>query len=135
MYLATYGTLRVNQPNWMGSLSQCPHIGTFRLEGFQLYTSGFIPYAFEEEGSIVVDVFDIDEEELQRCDMLEGYPNHYNRKLVRISDEVVAWIYYIVNSSEKRACRRVADGDWVEDSAADFPLRRRDDPPWWSIDS
>ena len=69
------------------------------LEKFKLYTVGF-PYALSDGEGLPLrgEVYEVEEETLKRLDALEGYPNHYKRKLteVKLDDGrvVKALIYY-----------------------------------------
>lgn len=115
MLLATYGTLRLHQGNWAWILQESPHLGTFRVRGFKMYSNGAFPYAVPStsEDHITVDVFEIGQQEFRQCDGLEGYPHHYNRKLVHIEElGRDAWIYF--SERDVSHCLPVPSGDWLE---------------------
>ena len=114
MRVATYGTLRKGQGNWSHYLHDSEHLGTFRINGYDMYTNGAFPYVVAGEGEITVDVFVIDERTLSLLDQLEGYPRHYDRIQVEIDGEST-WIYVIGNKGYLRGCREVEGGDWLED--------------------
>jgi gamma-glutamylcyclotransferase (GGCT)/AIG2-like uncharacterized protein YtfP len=94
-----YGTLKRGfWNNYLLEGSELLGEGT-TLERFSLYTVGF-PYAVPDGGGLPLrgEVYRVDEETLKRLDALEGYPNHYKRKLteVKLDDGrlVKALIYY-----------------------------------------
>ena len=118
-HVAVYGTLRLNQGNWSWALAHKPHVGTHRLDGFELYSGPGFPYAAKKEGSqITVDLFgEIDAETLQRLDGLEGHwsagdpRNHYDRGVVKV-DGVEAFIYFVDREEVKHSCL-ITSGDWL----------------------
>lgn len=111
MYVAVYGTLRAGESNH-SRLGGAKRLGdTFRLPGFRLYGVNFsFPYATPAEGeSIVVELYEINDEILQELDWLEGYPSHYNRKVVNVGD-VDAYVYF---TNEVPDCLLpFSTGDW-----------------------
>lgn len=111
--VSVYGTLR-NGEGCFSLLKNAVSLGTYRLDGFVMYSNGGFPYAVEGDGQITVEVYDVDERTLRRLDMLEGYPNHYNRKEVDV-DGHTAWIYCVkAGHIRLDLLDRIPDGDWVE---------------------
>lgn len=113
MRVATYGTLRLGEPNWDRYLLDSEYIGTHRATGFDMYAGFGYPYALEGDGDITVDVFEVDAKTFKDLDVLEGYPRHYKRKLVPVGGEV-AWIYYTDNQMRVENLKPVSSGDWVQ---------------------
>jgi len=114
MFVATYGTLRVGEGNWQWALrDKSDHVGTFIVRGFCMYSNGSFPYALTESGEIIVDLFEIDDAVLGVLDHLEGFPQHYQRKLIQVND-IEAWIYYTDRVEVKRICQKITSGDWLK---------------------
>ena len=113
MKIAVYGTLRRGEGNWSYFLKgRSAYLKTAVISGFRMVTNGAYPYAIEFEGNITVDLFEIDEDTLERLDYLEGYPSHYNRKLIDVGDDQ-AWIYYTENKEFLKRYAEVPSGDWL----------------------
>ena len=117
-FLAVYGTLRVGKSNWARLIKpwvDTPSSGVdYMGQGttrnpYRMAGSG-VPYVFKGQGrpkgskQIVVDVFQIDNEEVaRRIDMLEGHPNNYRREIIPVTyrdadshnhHTVEAWLYF-----------------------------------------
>lgn len=109
-----YGSLMRGQANhhW---LKGATFLGRARLHGGELYDLGAYPMAILRSGSSDVihgEVFEIDADGLRRLDILEEYPNDYDRRVCPLSDGTQAWVY--VGREELVAgCRRVDHGDWA----------------------
>jgi gamma-glutamylcyclotransferase (GGCT)/AIG2-like uncharacterized protein YtfP len=97
-YLAAYGTLRRpygnsrlvdRKTNWLGE--------GVTVEMYEMRASG-IPFVNKTPSTnIVVDVWEIDDEQLENCDRLEGHPEWYKRELidVKIGEDVKqCWLYF-----------------------------------------
>ncbi|WP_207459512.1 gamma-glutamylcyclotransferase family protein [Azospirillum sp. SYSU D00513] len=119
--LAAYGTLRLGQPNWGRFLPRAVHLGTHRIAGFRLFDGGAYPYAVPGgTGGIVADLFSIDAATLRQCDLLEGHPDHYARRLVPVARHEV-WLYCVERAPH--GLRPIAHGDWVEHIAPGSAVR------------
>jgi gamma-glutamylcyclotransferase (GGCT)/AIG2-like uncharacterized protein YtfP len=120
--VAVYGTLKFGFHNWnyflKGKLPK--YFGITTLKGL-LYDVGFpyfVPEDFVEQMElkklvkpIQVEVYEVDRETFEELDYLEGYPHHYDRKVIKIQtfkvifnkndlkvirgNPINAWIYYI----------------------------------------
>lgn len=121
VFIATYGSLRLRMENFrVNGSGGGVHVGTGRtVDNINLYRYGgaYFPSVSLSHNSngkqVVVDVFEAPEEGLTGAyDMLEGYPNFYNRTIVPIvqnnGDTLDAWIYHIDEEQE----HLVESGDW-----------------------
>lgn len=91
-----YGTLKVNQPNhyWLSDASN--GLSNFiaagkTIERFPLVigTRYSIPFLIDERGVgnfIEGEIYEVDENMLEKLDELEGYPNFYTRTQIDIKD-------------------------------------------------
>jgi gamma-glutamylcyclotransferase (GGCT)/AIG2-like uncharacterized protein YtfP len=72
------------------------------LDRFKMYDMGSFPaVAFDDGGLPVVgELYAVDDATLDLVDVLEGYPDHYNRKKVYLEVGVKAWIYFYENPDE-----------------------------------
>lgn len=114
MLIAVYGTLRKGEfNNYL--LTDGELLGTeFVVGKYRMIDLGGYPAIFHDEYMnypIVVEVYDVDEYVLSDLDRLEGYPNYYDRELVK-TKHGDAWIYYLTNVQD--IPRPVMPfGDWV----------------------
>jgi gamma-glutamylcyclotransferase (GGCT)/AIG2-like uncharacterized protein YtfP len=115
---AVYGTLRLNQGNYLRILkNNSKFIKTTKIKGFEMFSLGGFPGITQnKEKEIVVDVFEVScPETKRRLDMLEGYrsENDSGMYLRRKSTDVdgLESSLYIWNS--KKTNQNINDGDWV----------------------
>jgi len=97
-----YGTLRSRGGN-NGLLRESEFISNAVTEKeYALYVEG-IPYVSKDEkvSRITGEVWSVDDNTLQRIDLLEGHPSWYVRELISVMlpnlDIVKAWIYFNPN--------------------------------------
>jgi len=66
------------------------------IDRFKMYDMGSFPaIAFDPNGKIVAgELYAVDDKTLELIDMLEGYPDHYERKEVMLDVGVEAWVYF-----------------------------------------
>ncbi len=108
--VAVYGTLRngcVNHPY----LADAKYLGTVELQGWKMHSNGSFPYITKSEGSIIAEIYEIDEASLGGIDDLDGYPDHYTRKQV-ITDFGECWLYYV--DKLPWGCFKIPSGDWLK---------------------
>jgi gamma-glutamylaminecyclotransferase len=84
-----YGTLKKDHANHQ-LLESSSFIGNAITESAypMICSNGVFPYLFEMPGTgynIFGEVYQIDYETLQRLDWLEGVPDHYYRKSIKVS--------------------------------------------------
>lgn len=118
MKVFVYGTLRMGHGN-NHLLHKAKFLGEATTNGL-MYSMGYIPFVSlkhkSNENIVHGEVYEIDEDILQRLDRLEGYyparPDHsfYNRSLVSTSLGD-AYIYHIDHDTDRN---RIEGGDWVK---------------------
>lgn len=112
--VAVYGTLRQGNSNHrlLAKARFCDkHVLSLPAT---MYTLGAFPgivFNKEENGPIVVEVYEVTKPEFRKLDSLEGFPNFYNRK--RVSTPVGdAWIYYLDDIYSNN--QEISTGDWMD---------------------
>ena len=110
--VAVYGTLRRGEYNnrW---LSGSTYLSSHRAKDFSMYSNGGYPYAVTGGKGITVEIFCITEDILKDLDRLEGYPRHYNRKIIDI-DGIKAWVYFMDTAPRGSYITKVPSGDWLD---------------------
>ncbi len=87
-----------------------------RLDGAVLLDFGAYPGVARGDGTVIGEVFEIDDDGLARADEIEGHPDFYERHLETImvgNDAVEAWVYWA--PSALLANRPVIEsGDWFD---------------------
>ena len=97
--IACYGTLMKGYGN-NAYLEQAEFLGSGKTTKKFKMTAASIPFVSESKpiSEIFVEVYKINEEELQNIDRLEGHPSFYTRRMTEIkldSGEIVeAWLYF-----------------------------------------
>jgi gamma-glutamylcyclotransferase (GGCT)/AIG2-like uncharacterized protein YtfP len=101
--VAVYGTLKAGYANSDLINSQSFLGGGFTSSAYPLEVDG-LPYLHDVEGegyNVEVELYDVDDECLDRLDSLEGHPNFYKRRVVDIhtdrGTQTKAWVYFIQN--------------------------------------
>ncbi|MDQ7056677.1 MAG: gamma-glutamylcyclotransferase family protein [Persephonella sp.] len=116
-FVFVYGTLR--KGFWNHSfLGNSRFLGYGKTkEKYSLYADS-IPYVVKEPlTQIKGEIYEVDDETLQRLDELEGHPSFYKRELVDVITEdgklIKAWIYFypyknghLIQSGDYKDCRR-----------------------------
>lgn len=114
-----YGTLRVGQGNYHRlQLSKARHLGTeTHVIPYTMYDLGSFPALFQldEVEDVTGDLFEVNAVTMYGLDMLEGYPNLYNRTVVTLPatdthDTCQAWVYYMEDTPTGR---NIVNNDWV----------------------
>ncbi len=109
-FVFVYGTLLSEERN-NHYLEYSELLGKEVVYGFKMKDLGFFPACMEDSNSevaILGEVWEISTKTLAILDGLEGYPDFYNRVLVRtfIGE---AWIYINNNVGH---CPTIESGDW-----------------------
>lgn len=115
--VAVYGTLREGQGNWSNILEGVANkLSTEKVYGYKMYNTGYFPAAVEDtDKSIVVELYEVDDNTLRRLDNLEGYSkgneehNMYNKDTVETSMGPAS--LYVWNSSIN-SMEEITSGDW-----------------------
>ena len=115
--VAVYGSLRKKQSNYEYHLSNSTYKGTFTTEPeYTMHSLSYYP-ALKLNGntSIVMEVYEVDEETLKNLNRLEGYcPGEKSTFYDRIEIDTPwgkAFTYIYVNELSKESI--VESGDWV----------------------
>lgn len=116
--VAVYGSLRKGLRNYEYHLGQSNYLGQFKTEAiYNLHSLGGFP-GLKENGntSVVMEVYEVTEEEARRIDGLEGYtPGEkayfYDKKEIE-TPWGTASVYTYVNELPKSSI--VESGDWKE---------------------
>lgn len=97
IYVSVYGTLRPGFGNNRLLLTST-YMGTGNTANKYTLRASGIPFVSEEPlHNIVVDVYKVNKDTLERLDELEGHPDWYCRKLIPIKLEnttIDAWLYF-----------------------------------------
>ncbi len=129
IYVAVYGSLRMGLGNHF-TLDGSVHVGDGKAYGYRMYPymgTSFPSIArceSDEEGAVTVEVYEIDDEMLERLDLLEGFdpdrPNcFYKRILTEVTfyngDTYEAYIYVMDEdkASRNRTLKPIESGDWL----------------------
>lgn len=108
-FIAVYGSLRKGCTNHH-YLHEGKYLGTDRIGGWQMYSNGSFPYVRKGDGKITTEVYEVSRETLARIDELEGYPLHYDRKIVE-TGHGKSWLYFV--KEVPAGCIHLPDGDWI----------------------
>lgn len=98
MLLFVYGSLKKGKSNhrWLGDAKKvCDGV----VFGLRLHQGPGFPYAFKVNDHTCTTYGEVyDMPNLDRCDILEGYPDHYTRSQVEVTDDnggaLTAWVYH-----------------------------------------
>jgi len=105
-----YGSLRYEMNN-----HRCLEKSLFShstiVHNFDMFSLGAYPFISDGNGSVVVELYYVNDETFKKLDDLEGYPRFYNRKVVEAKDGSKGWIYFINNKDGRE---KVDGGDWVK---------------------
>ena len=110
--VAVYGTLKHGRSN-ARLLKNARLKSVERISGFQmLNVNDWYPAAIlGPTQNIHVEVYEIDDTMLTNLDHLEGYPSHYNRKLINTSVGE-AWLYYQDTNGSNKELKVIESGEW-----------------------
>lgn len=119
MLVAVYGTLKRGHGNYNRILrGRSEFIGTTQLDNFTMVSLGGFPGLIpdnilekpSEDYKVEIEVFNVEEDVLRTCDMLEGYPGWYNR--VTVPTEFGEAFIYIFDKGEYSDRPIVESGKW-----------------------
>ena len=110
--VAVYGSLKKGFGNhslllgsqYLGTTDTYPEWNMYSLGGFPAIT-------YDGDTPICVEVYKVDDETMNDLDMLEGYPNFYNRRVID-TKYGKAWIYYIQDAHSVNQYERLEHGVW-----------------------
>lgn len=110
--VAVYGTLK--QGFALHSHLNRDPIDTQTLVGFEMFDLGWYPGIFHSpypDETIHVELYEVDDDELELLDQVEGAPSLYVRKQVR-TKHGNAWIY--IKTGTPEGCEKVESGEWLK---------------------
>lgn len=121
--VAVYGTLRRAGGNyWL--LRNAKFLGMYNTPPeWTMYSYGCPVIVPEGNTSIVTEVYEIDDKMLDSLDTLEGYPYHYNRKIID-TDYGPAYIYF--QKSVWGKLRTIDSGDFINECGLYAGIQRSD---------
>jgi|APSaa5957512622_1039677.scaffolds.fasta_scaffold154605_1 gamma-glutamylaminecyclotransferase len=110
MNIGVYGTLREGCGNHV-LLNSVELVAEGRLDGWAMLTNGSFPTIVKAEGkSVLVEVYDCDDQRVGRLNLLEGYPTFYRREKVELRDGTQCEVYVCNNPDNFRGV--IESGDW-----------------------
>lgn len=107
--LFVYGTLKRGHSN-NSRIEDGTFVKEVEIENFDMYDLYSYPAIVDGTGTIKAEMFRITEDDFDSTDKLEGYPTHYDRKLVTTKCGETGWIYYYKN--KPYSSKIVETGDW-----------------------
>lgn len=90
--VATYGTLKRGFGNYNRLMQTAEFVGKCKFKGTMYSMGGFPAVSLHGDTDIHGELFDVDDETLDRLDQLEGHPRWYLRQKVDTSNGP-AWVY------------------------------------------
>lgn len=125
MRVAVYGSLRQGYGNHR-LLEDSKYLGNGITEGryTMMHLGGFPGVIENGNTSIVVEMYDVDDDTARDLDRLEGHPSFYERKQINVlptntADEAKwepAWMYLLPQKWNDGRCPVVESGDWTKRS-------------------
>lgn len=116
MKYAVYGTLRLNQGNYMRYLDNedSEYIKTKVIKGYEMYSLGGFPGVIRGNGNIVVDIFEVTNKNIEtRLDRLEGYRGN-NDSSMYLKEKTDDGEFIYIWNSDVTGLEKVENGDWVK---------------------
>lgn len=97
--LLVYGSLRKEMDNH-DLLDDSNYKETFVLDHCLMLQSHsfsfpFCLYSYDSKNTVVVESYQVSEEQLKYLDLVEGHPKFYHRTLITTNDNQSYWIYLI----------------------------------------
>ena len=114
--VAVYGTLRSGECNHRllaNSNAELAWEGISRQKFAMFGLSSYFPYLVPRTHvrDVYLEVYNVDDATFASLDILEGYPQHYNRKQVKVRSRD-AWIYFAEEDQISQQGGRIEGGDW-----------------------
>jgi gamma-glutamylcyclotransferase (GGCT)/AIG2-like uncharacterized protein YtfP len=107
--VAVYGSLRKGCHNHP-LLKNSKLVKTTKIAGLEMFDLGAFPAACIGDGTIVVEVYEVDSKTLDALDALEGHPYFYRRAETITSEGTKVSVYVMRRKDGWR--RKVECGDW-----------------------
>jgi len=116
--VAVYGSLRKGLGNHR-VLGESKMIGTQWIPDYEMFSLGSYPGIRSGDSHILVEVYEVDDDTLQRLDTLEGYhgsnaDNFYDRE--EVSTDYGTALIYTLQGHRYKSQPIVESGDWTKHS-------------------
>lgn len=115
-----YGSLKKGYGNHENHLGDQKFVKEVKIEGFDMYSVGAFPAIVDGTTTIHGEMYKVSGEAFKALDRLEGYPNHYNRKLVKSTTGEEAWIYFYKKPPFNQ--KKIESGFWEKPVYSYMPL-------------
>ena len=115
--VAVYGSLKQGLGNHrLLEHSSASFLGKHQTkpEYTMLHLGGFPGLVKAGETPIQCELYSVDEDTMQRLDLLEGYPRFYDREQIE-TEHGDAWIYFLADGTGYGRRRVVESGNWGEE--------------------
>lgn len=117
--VAVYGTLKRGFGNHERLIKDAKYVGCTRVYGFVMLSQGGFPAAteFDKRCSIAVELYDLTDDMLKSCDILEGVKHgHYHRISVQLTGfgEVYLYVYKFPDNQIPAGETWCPDGVWYK---------------------
>lgn len=112
--LFVYGSLRMGKGNHRVLGYYFTYAGKTELHGnYRLISLGYFPglVPADTPSRVIGELYWVDDETLDRVDLLEGHPRHYRREMVMVVAGCAAWTYIYQGPTIGRPI--VSGGDWL----------------------
>lgn len=114
MLVAVYGTLREGDCNHHMLGNEPKFLTQERIPDFQMYNlGGMFPYITRDEGSVLVEVYDVTQEAYDRCNRMEGEAGYETTKIKTSVGEATLWHMTELAHTRQRSVK-ILSGDWFE---------------------
>lgn len=123
--IAVYGSLKRDFYNHR-VLEGASFLASGTVTGFEMFSLGSYPMVVPGDGSIAVELYEVNTSTFGRLDRLEGFPRFYGRQMVTVATDycpVEAWMY-VGQVHQVKGQRRVDSGMWAATEEEPQRLRR-----------
>ena len=103
-----YGTLKTGQPNHI-LLENSKKLHNDMIDG-RIYCLGNFPGLKQESGTVYGEIYEVDDNTLEKLDRLEGHPNFYTRQNIITQKGIDCQTYFYNHAVAKR--HLIASGVW-----------------------
>lgn len=114
MRIAVYGSLRAGLQNFDYFMSEAKFVGTERIKGFDMYSLGSYPCISKGRGSVVFEVYDVDDDTAIRIAQMERGAGYEIDTTETTWGEAIIFIYPDRLLNQYRISNLVLHGDWKE---------------------
>lgn len=111
--VAVYGSLKRGFYNHR-VLNGAPFLASGTVTGFEMFDLGSYPMVVPGDGSIAVEIYEVNPATFGQLDRLEGFPSFYGRKMITAVTDycpVEAWMY-VGQAHQVRGQKQVTSGVW-----------------------